>query len=109
MSADTFWWICKLKDWYRICFWQAPDNLCVDEWYELYVARYFWWSKTYNSKEEADIALNDIYIVLEEESKDYYYPFINEYWTLYFCFNELSTEDIDRIEREDFDNYMENL
>lgn len=109
MSADTFGWICKLKDWYRICFWQAPDNLVLEEWYEIYVARYFWLSETYATKEDANAALNNLYKELEDDYNGSLYPFINEYWTLYFCFNELSTDEIDKIENEDLDNYMKNL
>ena len=109
MSADTFGWICKLKDWYRICFWQAPDNLCIEKWYETYVAEYFWWSKTYDTKEEAIIALDDVYKEIEKECDCDWYPFINEYWTLYFCFNELTTDEIDEIENREYETFLKNL
>jgi hypothetical protein len=94
MSADTFTWIAKFEDWYRICFSQAPDNL----WYfpknsngeKLMCIRYFEWWEIFKTKEEAIIAANKMDEVNEQED-DWY---INEYWTINFDFSYYNLQKI---------------
>jgi hypothetical protein len=93
MSADTFTGIARFKDWYRICFGQAPDNLC-DEYAEESIPEYFSKEPIYSTLEEAIKAS----IELENEVRDSHNDdwmgwFENEYGTIKFDFTNITNID----------------
>ena len=92
MSADTFIWVWKFPDGYRVTgVEQAPDNLVYNKEYfdsyeefKMVVDDYFKGSELYKTKEEA-------YKKVKEIEKEFYddddfYVWI-EYWTIEYEFD----------------------
>lgn len=86
MSADTFLWVAKFKDWYRTCFWQAPDNLSP-EFAAEYIPEYFSWPPI-STLEEAIADAHDLEQEIMEDMEEMWCPHINEYWLLKFDFTD---------------------
>jgi len=86
MSADTFTWIAKFNDWYRVCFSQASDNLSYyhkgSKWEKMMCIQYFWWCELLQTKEEAIAYATKLDENLFANDNRY----CNEYWNLYFEF-----------------------
>ena len=94
MSADTFTWLAKFKDWYRICFGQAPDNLC-DKYAEESIPDYFDLDvPAMPTEEEALRGINELEDTIRKSTEECWWYYENEYGLIKFDF---SNYDIDKL------------
>lgn len=93
ISCDTFTWLAKFKDWYRICFGQAPDNLC-DEYAEESIPEYFDLDvPPIPTEEEAIKELYELEEGIRKSTEENWRYYQNEYGLIKFDF---SNYDIDK-------------